>query len=104
MKVTIIKRADNRYSYKGVPITMNTIGNMVREGYEITVKDTQEYDWTKETLVAVAFKNHISNRTPQYEDLINALSHLLTDDKIIYILENGGLDEYMRRLARRNLI
>lgn len=99
LKVT---RYDNKtYSMQDkVIVSSKTLGDKIREGFVIRVHDLQGYDWTKETLVDIAFNPVLSNRMESTEEVKDALCHFISEDNLYTIIENGGLREFVLRLKK----
>lgn len=85
-------------NYKFGVIRLEKLSSLIREnGWEIVVKDTDGLDYTMETLIRMAYKDFL----PYAKDnLVYALAATIQKDILYLIIENGGIENYMSRLAR----
>lgn len=94
-----IKKDDSgKYYCRKESVNLKSIGNLVREGYDIEVTNEHGIDITKETLFSVAF---IAQRT--MAEAIDGMCFLLTKEELCDIVEEGGIREFMSR-KRKDLI
>lgn len=96
MIVRILK-SGNALVYKNKNISYKKLGHLIRAGNLIEVKDTDDYDWTKEVLIEIVFGVFLSKKNVMTQELLMALEYLFTENQLITIIENGGLSEYILR-------
>ena len=102
MKIKVTK-SEKTYIISGIVRNKNTftlkdLGSLIRKGNELDVRCTDDYDYTKETLVKIAFENSLpSNTNNAY---IEILSEFLTESLLYLIIENGGYASFKRRSAK----
>jgi hypothetical protein len=82
----------------GAQITLGKLGQRIREGAEITVACTDGFDWTKETLVRIAFENVLPSNTNT--DYVAIISEFVSEAQLYLIIGNGGYESYNRRKLR----
>ena len=82
---------------KGV-VNYKQLGHLIREGYAIKVVDGDKIDFTKETLMRIAFEGILPAKTSN--EIISFLSEAIDDDRLYLIIENGGIVDYVARKAR----
>jgi len=86
------------FTDSGVQTTLRKLGQLIREGSEIEVQCTSECDWTKETLIKIAFEDTLP--TTWKEGVINILVEFVSTAQLYRIIENGGYESYRKRQNR----
>ena len=116
-RLPVTLNADGGYSIpakKIKKISLNEIGNMIREGYAIKVKqyliDGLQVDVTNETLTKIAICDTRGSKVGKDKvqavleslELAEELSSQpnLCEDVLYLIIENGGLESYLLRKAK----
>jgi len=88
------------------------LGNVIREGYSLkvtkTIDDNSKIDLTKETLIRIAMFDHPGDHAKKVQAVYTALetceklsgSSGLFEECLYLIIENGGLQEYVKRSSK----
>jgi len=82
----------------GQRLVQRQLGDLIKQGHELEVKCTDGFDYTKETLVKIAFDGVFpANTNALYIDVI---TEFLPTSQLILIIENGGYVSYKAKLLR----
>ena len=102
MKLQITKsELGGAYLLDGKRILPQQIGNLIREGNEVSILDPQGIDFTQETLVKIAFQDVFP---PNIKDeYVNVMATFLDRADLLLVIENGGYDAFLHRRSRAAL-
>jgi hypothetical protein len=103
MLIEIERIDDFTYTYKKKRINLREMGNMIREGHVLKVEDGYA-NYTKEVLVRIALEGYLTKQIPGKRsndfNLVDILADVIDEEKLLTIIENGGIDNYMLKKAR----
>lgn len=78
---------------------LRELGNLIREGYEMEIESTDGIDYTKETLVKIAFEDVFPPNIKN--EYIQAMVDFIDISDLLLVIENGGYLSYVNRSARK---
>lgn len=88
-----------KYLLNSRAISLTQMGNYIREGSTVSVRDSNGYDMTKETLVKIAFEDVFSHNIKS--EYITVISEFIDERDLLMVIENGGYDSFVQRRSRK---
>ncbi len=94
-------QTNNGYYFKKKEHSLKKLGQLVREGQYFTVQTEDGADITRATLVKIAFENFtIEKAGSNGFTLSDVLSLIISEDMLLDIIEDGGINNLMLRRLR----
>lgn len=82
-------------------ISVGEMGNLIREGYSLDIRDTDGYSYNQETLVKIAFADVFPPNIK--EEYVNVMAEFLDEADLLLVIENGGYDAFRQRRSRNSI-
>lgn len=99
LKVT---KSEKAYIISGIAkknlFNLRELGNFIREGHDLQIESTDGIDFTKETLVKIAFEDVFPPNIKN--EYIQAMVDFIDVSDLYLVIENGGYLSYVNRAAR----
>lgn len=92
MKIKI--NQDGRYCKDGTLLNFRQLGMLIREGHDLDVYDENDVDFSDETLARIVLWDKSDF------DFAQILSFIVDKEKLIEIIEHGGIATYMGKKRR----
>lgn len=91
MEIRVVE-STNAYRYQGEHISVPELGNLIRAGNLVRAFTPTGENVTQECLTRIVFNPFLKDG-----ELKVYLEHVIPEDKLIEIIEEGGLENYVLR-------